>query len=385
MTATIYHHLQQLLNQGLTVAAATITEVKGSVPREVGAKMVVHPLGQHIGTVGGGCGEADVIRAGLDVMSDGQERNVPVDLTEPVSMESMGVCGGMMNVFVEQWRAAEFGPILDALVASIDQREPVALLSVTEADGGLVEALGKRCVVWLDEERPPVGELGLGELEAQALADARTALAERTHRQLTYATEAGIVRVFADIQAPPPQLIIVGAGHIAVPLARMAKINDFQVVVLDDRPQYAHPNRFPDADQVVAGPFREELAALRNGRAAFDPNTYIVLVTRGHQHDVECLLEVLDDPVAYIGMIGSRRRIRAVFELLEREQGVPAHKFDRIYAPVGIDIGAQTPAEIATCIMAEIINVLRGGPAPSLSDEIREQRLARRARGKVTG
>jgi len=151
MSATIYHHLQQLLNQGLTVAAATITEVKGSVPREVGAKMVVHPLGQHIGTVGGGCGEADVIRAGLDVMSDGQERNVPVDLTEPVSMESMGVCGGMMNVFVEQWRAAEFGPILDALVASIDQREPVALLSVTDADGGLVEALGKRCVVWLDE------------------------------------------------------------------------------------------------------------------------------------------------------------------------------------------------------------------------------------------
>ncbi len=383
MPATIYHHLQQLLNQGLTVAAATITEVKGSVPREVGAKMVVHPLGQHIGTVGGGCGEADVIRAGLDALSDGQERNVPVDLTEPISMESMGVCGGVMNVFVEPWAAPEYGPILDALVTSIDQREPVALLTVTDADGDLAGARGKRCVVWPDETRPPVGELGLGELETQILDDARTAIAERSHRQLAYTTEAGTARVFTDVQVPPPQLIIVGAGHIAVPLAQMAKINDFQVTVLDDRPQYAHPDRFPEADRVVAGPFREELRALRNGRPAFDPNTYIVLVTRGHQHDVECLLEVLDDPVAYIGMIGSRRRIRAVFELLETEQGIPAHKFDRIYAPIGIDIGAQTPAEIATCIMAEIINVLRGGPAPSLSDEIRAQRLARRARAEV--
>jgi xanthine dehydrogenase accessory factor len=371
MPASIYHHLQQLLNQGLTVAAATVTEVKGSAPREVGAKMVVHPLGQHIGTVGGGYGEANVIRAGLDALSDGRERNVSVDLTEPISMESMGVCGGVMNVFVEPWADREYGPLLDALVTSIDQREPVALLAVTEADGELAGARGHRCVVWQDPGRAPVGGLGLGELEAPVLDDARAALAERNHRQFVYTTERGTVRVFVDVQAPPPQLIIVGAGHIAVPLAQMARLNDFQVTVLDDRPQYAHPDRFPEADRVIAGPFRKELRALRNGRPVFDPNTYIVLVTRGHQHDVECLLEVLDDPVIYIGMIGSRRRIRAVFELLEAEQGIPAHKFDRIYAPIGIDIGAQTPAEIATCIMAEIINVLRGGPAPSLSDEIR--------------
>lgn len=102
MSATFYHHLQQLLDQGMTVAVATITDVKGSVPREVGAKMIVHPYGRHVGTVGGGCGEADVIRIGLDVIQDGQPRNVTVDLTEEINMQSLGVCGGIMNVYIEQ-------------------------------------------------------------------------------------------------------------------------------------------------------------------------------------------------------------------------------------------------------------------------------------------
>ena len=106
MSAIFYHHLQKLLDQEMSVAVATITEVKGSVPREVGAKMIVHPYGQHVGTVGGGCGEADVIRIGLDVIQDGQPRNVMVDLTEEVSMQSLGVCGGIMNVYIERWQQA---------------------------------------------------------------------------------------------------------------------------------------------------------------------------------------------------------------------------------------------------------------------------------------
>ena len=104
MSSTIYYHLQNLLDAGFTVAVATITQVKGSVPREVGAKMLIHPYGQHFGTVGGGCGEADVIRVGVDVIQDGRPRNVHVDLTEDISMNSLGVCGGVMNVFIEQWR-----------------------------------------------------------------------------------------------------------------------------------------------------------------------------------------------------------------------------------------------------------------------------------------
>lgn len=103
MSATIYHYLQKMLNEKQTVAMATIVDAKGSVPREVGAKMLIHPLGRHVGTVGGGCGEADVIRAGLDVIEDGLPRTVHVDLTEDISMNSLGVCGGVMDVFIERW------------------------------------------------------------------------------------------------------------------------------------------------------------------------------------------------------------------------------------------------------------------------------------------
>ncbi len=103
MATTFYHQLQELLDEGLTVAVATIIHVKGSTPREVGAKMIIHPYGKHAGTVGGGCGEADVIRTGLDVLADGFPRTVRIDLTEPIAMQSLGVCGGILDVFIERW------------------------------------------------------------------------------------------------------------------------------------------------------------------------------------------------------------------------------------------------------------------------------------------
>jgi hypothetical protein len=139
---------------------------------------------------------------------------------------------------------------------------------------------------------------------------------------LSYATPAGQVKLFVEVQHRPPELIIVGAGHIAQPLAQLGKLCDFSVTVLDDRPQYAHRQRFPQADQVLALPLREtmrEWAAA--GRLGLD--SYIVLVTRGHQHDIDCLLELLDTPLGYIGMIGSQRRVRTVFDLLSTETEHP--------------------------------------------------------------
>jgi xanthine dehydrogenase accessory factor len=275
--------------------------------------------------------------------------------------------------------------VLAALTDSIQRREAVALVTVTAATGSLADTQGSHAVVWPDPERKPVGLLPLGDLQAQVVADARQAILDKTHRQLKYVEAGAEISVFVEVQRRPPHLIIVGAGHIAVPLAAIAKTCDFRVTVLDDRPQYAHAARFPTADQVIAGPFRAELDKLRQGKKQFDNDTYIVLVTRGHQYDVESLLEVIDDPLAYIGMIGSQRRIRAVFALLEQEQGMPAEKFDRVYAPIGLDIGAITPAEISVCIMAEIINVMRGGPAEGLSGQLRRERQQRLARiGEMT-
>ncbi len=266
--------------------------------------------------------------------------------------------------------------LIDALLQSVEAREPVALVTVMQTPPARSEAQGRHAVVWLD--RPPLGDLGLGEMEEQVLADARAVLAERQHRVLRYSTPEGPLELFVEVQRRRPHLIIVGAGHIAQPLAQLGSLCDFQVTVLDDRPQFARPDRFPTADEVLAAPLRETMHQwAQEGR--FDHDTYVVLVTRGHQHDVDCLLEILDAPLAYIGMIGSRRRVRAVFQLLSEEQGIPSEKFDRVYAPIGLDIQAHTPAEIAVAIMAEIIKVLRGGgTGASLSDE-RRARDRRRA------
>jgi xanthine dehydrogenase accessory factor len=252
--------------------------------------------------------------------------------------------------------------VLDAVLASLDRRESVALVTVVAGSDNYADLVGRHFALWLDPAQLPVGDLGLDAAQsAQVIADARQALAERRCRQVRYATAAGEFAIYVDVQAQPPHLIIVGAGHVAAPLAAIAHICEFAITVLDDRPQFANRQRFPTAERVIAGPFRPELRKLRGGRATFDPYTYIVLVTRGHQHDIDCLLEVLDDPVAYIGMIGSKRRVRAVFELLEREQGIPREKLARIYAPIGLAINAQTPQEIAVSIMAEVIGVMRGG------------------------
>ena len=270
--------------------------------------------------------------------------------------------------------------VLGALIEAIERREAVALVTVTAATGVFASALGCNAAVWPQSERGPVGELGLGERSQTVLADAREAIAHKEHKQLHYAFEDGEFTAFVEVQARPPHLIIAGAGHIAVPLASIAKTCDFTVTVLDDRPQFAHPARFPTADRVVAGPFRPTLAELRRGKPVFDSDTYLVLVTRGHQHDIDCLLEALNDPVAYLGMIGSSRRIRAVFELLEKEQNIPASHFDRVRAPIGMDIGAITPAEIAVCIMAEMICVMREGTLPGMSEQVQQERLQRRLR-----
>ncbi len=277
--------------------------------------------------------------------------------------------------------------ILAALLAALDRREAVALVTVTAGAGVFAERVGARQVIATGSTQlaPALtGDPLLPQLEQQILRDVQAALAAHTSRSAAYGAGGATLQLFIDVQTPPPHLLIIGAGHIAAPLAAIGRICEFEVTVLDDRPQYADRRRFPTADRVIAGAFTEELRRLRRGQPTFDENTYVVLVTRGHQYDVACLLDVLDDPLAYIGMIGSRRRIRAVYELLEREQGVAPEKFDRIHAPIGLDIGAQTPAEIAVCIMAEIISVQRhtaeGVTGSSLSAALQRQRQARRSR-----
>lgn len=254
--------------------------------------------------------------------------------------------------------------LLDKLIESIEAGQSVALLTVVQATGSYAHALGRRALVWLDTS--PLGDLGLEQLNRQVFDDARRYLLARRPQMLSYRQADGPVEVFVEVQKRPPTLLIAGAGHVALPLAQLGKMIEFEVVVLDDRPSFANRQRFPMADRVLAQPFQE---TLRNW--PIDHDTYIVLVTRGHSHDVECLLEVIDSPARYIGMIGSKRRVKGVFELLEKEQGLDPDRLKRVYAPIGLDIGAESPSEIAVAVIAEIINIYRGGRAVSLSDALR--------------
>lgn len=332
----IYRTLRRLLDAGETVALATIVAVRGSVPREVGAQMIIHPLGQHVGTIGGGCGEADVIRAALDVLHSGHPQIVQVDLTEEISMQTLGVCGGIMDVFVQRWQpqgeeAAANRALLEALDDTLAQQQAAALLTVIAHPQP--QQLGRKLLIWPDGRR-----LGPEGWDEGAIQEALAALQAREHRVL----RQGEAEIFVEVQRRPPHMIIVGAGHIAAPLHLLAALCDFRVTVLDDRAEFAHLQRFPQAHAVIAADMRQTLRDL-----ALDEDTYVVLVTRGHSLDVACLLEILDRPLAYIGMIGSQRRVRAVFDLLTREQGIARQQLERVFAPIGLPIAARTPAEIA--------------------------------------
>jgi xanthine dehydrogenase accessory factor len=172
----------------------------------------------------------------------------------------------------------------------------------------------------------------------------------------------GKLEVFFEVLPAPPKLVVVGAGHIAVPLVQLAKILDFYVVVTDDRLAYANRERFPGADEVLVGDMAQMLKEM-----AITPSTYIVLITRGHKYDEPCLREIIHSQAKYIGMIGSKRRIKACFQRFRDEGKIAEEVINRVYAPIGLDIATETPAEIALSILGEIIKVRRGGKAASLS------------------
>jgi xanthine dehydrogenase accessory factor len=177
-------------------------------------------------------------------------------------------------------------------------------------------------------------------------------------------SEVGPIELYLEIRRPIRDLIVVGAGHIAQPMAHVGALLGYRVTVLDDRPDFATRERFPDADRLIRADFSDPFADI-----ALHERSYLLLVTRGHKYDYECLIRALRaDPLpAYIGMIGSRRRVRATYVQLI-EEGVRRELIDRIHAPVGLDVGAETPEEIAVAVAAELVMLDRGGSGVPLKD-----------------
>ncbi|HET9984106.1 MAG TPA: XdhC family protein [Longimicrobiales bacterium] len=252
-----------------------------------------------------------------------------------------------------------------AALAAYDGGDAVALVTLVAAEPpGRLEP-GARML--LAGASGPVGSLGAPELDAAALELARAALAGAEPG--SRAVDAGGARctLFVEAHFPPEELIVVGAGHIAVPLAALGTTLGFRVTVLDDREDFATPERFPSAARVLRADFAEPFRDVTLG-----PRSYVVLVTRGHRHDFDFLTRLLDSDAAprYIGMIGSRRRVRAAFHALA-EAGATPERLARVHAPIGVDIGAETPAEIAVSIAAELVAVRRGVQVETLAGKER--------------
>ncbi|NJD20238.1 MAG: hypothetical protein FIA95_13280 [Gemmatimonadetes bacterium] len=253
--------------------------------------------------------------------------------------------------------AASAALMLDATTCGASA---AALLVVAPPDHA-----GRRILVLLhpDTGERVHGALGSPPLDTAALDAARSALADPGHDDGLVALGNGF-EAYVEVRRPVPDLVIVGAGHIALPMARIGAELGFRVWVIDDRPDFATRERFPTAHRVVradfSDPFRE--VPLHRG-------THLLLVTRGHKYDYDCLVRILRHAArpAYIGMIGSRRRVRATFlQLLD--DGIPKERLRDIHSPVGLDIGAETPEEIAVAVAAELVKVRRGGTGASLRD-----------------
>ncbi len=250
----------------------------------------------------------------------------------------------------------------EELVQLADQGAAAVLATVVEVEGGVAVEPGAKCLIRAGR----VSSENLGDAQlVQAIvkeSDARLRAEKSQLISIDVPAVGGKVEVFFEVMPAPPKLIVVGAGHIAIPLVQIAKVLDFSVTVIDDRLMYANRERFPSADEVLVGDMAQMLKEM-----TITPSCYIVLITRGHAYDEPCLREIMHSPAKYIGMIGSKRRIKACFERFREEEKVAEEVIERVYAPIGLDIATETPAEIALSILGEIIKVRRGGKAASLS------------------
>jgi xanthine dehydrogenase accessory factor len=265
--------------------------------------------------------------------------------------------------------------ILAEVTHALEGGPPVLVATVIAApDSSLV---GSKLLVRPDGST--LAGLGASELDEAVRAEAPDAFRRHAVETLYFdisnrrtgrrdASEGKSFQVMIEVHERPATLLIIGGGHIGKALATIGNLCGFSVEIVDDRPEYANPERFPEADRVTCGRFDEVLDGY-----SIDPNTFVVCVTRGHKHDETSLRLVAASAAAYVGMIGSKRRVGAVLQHLI-DDGLEPEAAGRVHTPIGLDIGAETPEEIAVSIMAEIIQVRRGGSGLSMREAARRRR-----------
>jgi len=337
---------------GEPMAVATIIGVRGSTYRREGARLLVTRSGRLTGNISGGCLEGDVAVVAADVMERRLPRVTLYDLTaDDDAVWGLGLgCNGAIEVFVEPvtgddllWQAAE--AVLDGATLGL----------VTVVEGGATVPAGGRMVVWPDGRRQgSLGDAAVDEEAARIVLCASGALRSRVH---TLGAEGGPqIRLFVEVLHPPLRLIVCGAGHDAIPVVRLASQLGWRVLVVDRREAFLTPERFPGATGFVRTEFPEAGATVPT-----DPNSFVLVMTHNYVHDRDLLRAFLPTPVRYLGMLGPRARTEKMLgELVAEGVAISEDRRAQIYGPVGLDIGGDTPDEIALAALSEILAVAHG-------------------------
>ena len=343
--------LTQLLDsvrEGRAVTYCRLVETRGSTPQKAGATMLVFADGSQAGTLGGGCVEAEVRRRALAVMAGGLPEIVSFQLDNDYGWDDGLICGGRMQVLIE--------PLAPESDVTYYQR----LHDLVEDAVGCIEAvvfdaeksgLSAPAEYLFDGDHHLVAQRrlvadGHDFVDAGDAPESVKAVLPSLAARPRVSASHGIA-VLPNL--PRCRLLIVGGGHIGHAVGNLAPDLDFDVWVLDDRSEYVSRERFPRAERLIQGDIGATLASLE-----VTPNTYCLIVTRGHNHDEEALFHLIDRNARYVGLIGSRRKIKLIFDDLEAE-GISTELLSKVFAPVGIDIGFQTVMEIALSILAELV------------------------------
>ncbi len=341
------------------VALASIINIRGSSPRHNGARMLVWPDGRIVGTIGGGTMEYRVIEDARAAIQDQQEQLHNYVFDASGRPGSVGLCGGSVDVHIAV-DLAEFADVSRKVHEALERGERVVLATLVTEGKLPPKRAHTQMVVWPDGSS--YAGFDDAEREAEVIELAQKALAKRTAGLVRIRYENGQARlspieVHLDILEPSETLLILGAGHVAQPLAALGSALGFRVCVVDDRPEWANAERFPTADEIAVidyEPVHEILAPIP---FPMTPDTYLVITTWGY--DLPVMEQALRQNPGYIGLVASPTKARVLFKRL-RQAGFADDEIQRILAPVGLDIGAESPAEIAVAVLGEILAKTRG-------------------------
>jgi xanthine dehydrogenase accessory factor len=337
-----YAKIARFLKQGRSLVWARIIYLDGSAPRSVGADCLVLDDGTLVGTIGGGSLEYAVVQKAKELLTLKRQTILHYSMQGEDVTKSEMLCGGIVDVLLEPLDPAD-NTVVSLFSAAKD-------LVLSGAPGVFVSQMPSGEQESGQCHRLLMGEDGLTHGSIPSFSFPLSDLFKLSAPQVLRCPDSGTL-FFADPLQSTPEVLIFGAGHISTCIAPIAKMVGFRVVVVDDRSEFANRERFPLADEIFVIPFQQ----VRH-KVSTTAHSYIVIVTRGHNYDKVVLESMLDKPHAYLGMIGSKKKKSAIYQALTAA-GVSAETLARVYSPIGLDIGAETPEEIAVSIVAEMIDL----------------------------